>query len=152
MKSAVILGFLLSLGSCVLLEQAKVEDAYSDDLFRENFKSAQLIVENLTVHKEFDGEPVAENAQNIVRLLAAKHQKVTDPGSSRYRANIVIKEAGFVKDYQPCNSVTLEILVKADGSEEPSFVYLLSDETQNTISSYKYLYRILLRAFNKMYQ
>lgn len=153
MKYSYLLIFLACLfSSCLLFQSSRVEDFYYTESDEREIKGCNIELQKLTVQKDLDREIVEENSRYILDLLSAKYREDLLPGAATLIAEVMIKEASFMKGYETLNTVTLEINLKEEQDKKPVFIYLLSDETQNSISSYKYLYEILERSFKRIYK
>ncbi len=152
MKYTFILVLTILLSSCILFKSSRVEDVFYNKSYSNGILNSNIIIQNLTVQKDLDHGTVKANAQYILGLLSAKYNEDLTQKASTLFAHIIIKEAPFIKNYETLNSVALEIKLTEDQDKKPVFIYLLSDETKNTISSYKYLYEILERPFKQIYK
>jgi hypothetical protein len=118
----------------------------------EKLRDAGLILETIGVRKELDAETVRENALYILSFLSAKYGPEKSIGSVPYKVQIQIKEKPILKDYSTLNSVSLEIILYQKDVHTPAAMFLLSDETHNTVSSYTYLFEILETAVKRIYR
>jgi len=156
MKASCVGFYILALSGCLAWPGPRVKDSFAVHGFHEDLRLGVLAVESIAVDKELDAEAVRANAEAIVKLLLARYSPEAQADSAgeeaRYAARMTIKERSFQKEYENFNSVTLEVEVRKEGYGEPSFIYAASEDTKNTVSSYRYLFRILRRAFQAMYR
>ena len=136
--------------SCALLVRSRVEDIY----FREGAPSKgshfTIILKEIVIQKDLDSEIVRQNAENIFNLLINKHNQKNRSSSTILYAYSTIKEDSFLRDYESLNAVTIEIRLFKQGNDEPEIIFLFSEETKNTVSSYKYLYSIIKSSFRRI--
>ncbi len=124
------------LSSCAFLsgmiKTSYERDENADTLIKEN----GLYINSVTVNKSFDSETVKENASYAFNII---------PGvkpSGGLETDAVFKEESFVKGFDQLNTVSLELTVK-DHNGSIIKTVLITEESENTLSSYKYLYRII---------
>ncbi len=152
MKYVGLLLFLFVLSTCALLKDSRIVDVYYDEEAKEQIGSSPLILKSLEVSRDLDAELVKSNALSILELLNSKYQKDTLPDSSPYQAVIVLKENPIIKDFESLNSISLKVSLSKPTEKTPDFIFILAEETANSISSYKYLYQILEKAYKTIYR
>jgi hypothetical protein len=128
-------------------------------------KHSHIIIDAIIIKKDIDSEIIRENAAYILGLLKEKydHSKKTGmdmSGNQLHSLHLVVsvKESSYMKGYETLNTVTIEMSCFYDGNhydgnhdDEPVIVALFSEDTEETTSSYRYLYRILDRVFRKIF-
>ena len=107
--------------------------------FKERIRTEGLHINSIVVKKGFDSAAVKENAEYALSILVPEN--TTDP-SDKMQADVVLKEESFIKGFKQINTVSLELIIR-DRNENILKMILISEETENTLSSYKYLYKIL---------
>ena len=148
-KSAVaILGLLCS--SCVLLGRAKVEDVYFRAGEPEPGGYYQLVLQELVVEKDLDGPALQKNAGYIFELLDSRYARERG-GSAVLIAAVSLKEEPILRELEALNTVTLEIRLTGAEEQEPVILYLFTEETHESLSSYAYLYTVIEHAFRRIF-
>ncbi len=121
---------------CVFLS-GPIKTSYERDEGTEKLiQEKGLSIENITVKKSFDSEAVKENAFYAFNVLLGPY---TGKG---LKTDVVLKEDSFIKGFDQLNTVSLEIKVK-DRNNRIFKIVLITEESENTLSSYSYLYRII---------
>lgn len=129
----------LLLISCSFFSGSVKESSDTGRDIEARIKSDGFTVKNVVIKKGFDSDIVRENAEYALSILVP--EKKLQSGS-RLNGFFVLKEESFIKGFRQLNSVSLEIVIR-ESDENIVRTVLVSEETENTLSSYRYLYRIL---------
>jgi hypothetical protein len=134
-----IIAILVLSTSCSLLSGGIRTSRESDENIKKQIQEKGIYIYSITVNKSFDSETVKKNAAYIFDILITASSETSKKG---FKTDAVLKEESFVKGFQQLNTVTLELIVMDKNKNAVKFV-LISEESENTLSSYKYLYKIL---------
>ena len=113
--------------------------------YNRNANAGKLIQENglyinsITVIKSFDSDAVRKNALYAFNVMLGPQTGRFEKG---LKTDAVFKEESFVKGFNQLNTVTLELTVK-DKNNSIIKIVLITEDSENTLSSYKYLYQII---------
>ena len=140
---AAVLYFITT--SCLYLSGSIITSNDRDGKAVKLIKEKGLDIESIIVNKSFDSETVKGNADYAFNIIL---------GSGRANANqalktfAVFKEESFVKGFDQLNTISLEITVK-DENDSILKTVLISEESENTLSSYKYLFKIIKKGIKE---
>ncbi len=134
-----VLFTLFALSSCAFLSGNIKQSTESQKDFEAIIKTEGFYVRDVIIKKSFDSDIVKENAEYALSILVPERETSSD---KKMGADIVLKEESFIKGFEQLNTVSLELIVR-DVNENTVKRILVSEETENTLSSYRYLYKIL---------
>jgi hypothetical protein len=146
--AAAALGLLCT--SCMLLGRAKVEELYFRAGEPEPGSYYHLVLQELAVEKDLDGPALRKNAGYIFELLDSRYTRERG-GSSVLIARVFLKEEPILRELETLNTVTLEIRLTGAEEQEPEILYLFTEETPRSLSSYAYLYTLIEHAFRSIF-
>ena len=132
--------FTAAVSACSLLQGSIKTSRESDNNTKKLIKENGIYINSITVHKSFDSDTVKKNASYAFDILI--DPSFHETGKKGFSADAVLKEESFVKGFKQLNTVSLEFVIK-DRSSRPVKFILISEETENTLSSYRYLFEIL---------
>jgi len=128
--------------SCSILTGSIKTSRESEDNTEALLKEKGIYLNSVIVDKRFGSDAVRENAQYALELL------INNINIEGYKTDVVLKEESFLKGFEQLNTVSLELRVQSE-NDNPLISVLISEETENTLSSYRYLYRILEKGIRK---
>jgi len=137
---------LLLVLSCSFFSGSVKESTEPGKDIEDRIKTEGFIVKSVTIKKSFDSEIVRENAQYALSILVPERET---PAGSSLQAEVVLKEESFIKGFKQLNSVSLELIIR-ETDESIVRMVLVSEETENTLSSYRYLYKILEKGIREI--
>jgi hypothetical protein len=140
----------LLLASCVLVGGAKVEDIYFRSGKPDKNRYYHLELAELAVEKDLDAATLEKDAVYIFELLDARYAREREAAETLI-AVVHLKEEPIFRDLETLNAVTLEIRLARDRTRETEVLYLFSEETVRSLSSYAYLYTLIERAFGRIF-
>ena len=125
--------------SCTLFSGSIETSSSINDNAEKLIQEKGLCINSITVNKSFDSTYVRANAMFAFDVLLGLQTGRPENG---LKTDAVFKEESFVKGFDQRNSVSLELTVK-DIKGCIIKIVLITEESENTLSSYKYLYGII---------
>ena len=131
--------FLFGFISCSFFSESIKTSCESGENVKNLIRDRGLLINSVIVNKSFDSETVRENALYVFYILLGPPPQVEEGG---LKADAVLKEESFMKGFDQLNTVSLEITVRNTTGEILKKV-LITEDSENTLSSYKYLYKTI---------
>jgi hypothetical protein len=138
------------LGSCLVLGTGRVRDLYVSPGYQPHLRAAPCSLEAVTVDTALDAHRLEQNAAYILRLILARRSSQAAEGTKPLSVRVLIKEEQYLRAYRTLNSVAVELRFFAPESAEPVALLLYSENTEDSIRSYAYLYSLLSRAVGQL--
>jgi hypothetical protein len=160
MKQFTLILIWIICASCLFNNQSVIEEIHITAGGFDRNGHSHIIIDAITIKKDIDSDVIRENAAYILELLKEKydcHKKSTinmaGNLSQTLHTIVSVKENSYMKGYESFNTVTIEMICfkGEDHTGEPVIIALFSEDTKETISSYRYLYSILERIFKKIF-
>jgi hypothetical protein len=133
--------------SCSHLGMRVVKTEYIREDYRGRIGRTLFVLEKLSADKGAESDRIRTNGEHILRVLFERRREAEKNPAGTLRARVRLKEESFIRDYRTVNTVTAEITLSETGTEHPAALSLYSEDTEETLSSYAYLYGLLLKAF-----
>jgi hypothetical protein len=140
----------LLLGSCLMVPHRRTRDLYIETGYEETIKTAELVLEAVTVHKGFDSHTLETNAAYILNLMLVRRNQALAGRGKSLSIRALIKEEEFSREYRRFNTVTVELSIYDSPKTQPIALMLYSENTKETIDSYAYLHSVLRRIFRRI--
>ncbi len=154
---------IIIFSSCTFSKSRRAENIYFNQLDESSYYNIELI--DIHIYKTLGMEKLEENARYIINLLLNQYKqeqniqvsKDSENGDNYNLTNLyaefIIKEESFIKDFETINTSTLEIRLykEEDLSGEPEIISLLTVDTKETITSYKFLYTLVERSLGRIF-
>ena len=146
---SLVLPFLL--GSCLLLPPPRIQELYQRQGRPLKAEEYTLVLAGVSVIEAGEEERVADNTSRILDFLIKKHARNTSTPSSILYLSACLEEEAILRDYETLNSISVELRLCTEEGGEPETIALYSEETKNTLSSYRYLFRIVADTFGSLF-
>ncbi|MBA7658733.1 hypothetical protein ES703_66692 [subsurface metagenome] len=137
--------------SCALFEKSKIEEVYFNEALYPKDTHFNIVLKDIDVQKDLDSATIRGNAEEIFTLLIKKYNQKKGASATEAYTSVVLKETSYISDYENLNTVALEIKIFGENDNDPVRILLFSEETKNTLSSYRYLYSIVERSFRRIF-
>jgi hypothetical protein len=136
--------FLMLCISCSILTGSIKTARESENNVEAMLKANGIYINSISVKKSFDSEAVRENAQYAFEILIG----MRGAEKGEYKTDAVLKEESILRGFEQLNTVSLELIIR-DHENMPLKMILVSEDTENTLSSYRYLYKILKKGIKE---
>ncbi len=140
----------LILGSCVLFGGRTARDAFVAEARRGDIARAPLVLAETTVKMGAESERIRENAAYILMLILERKRSEEKNPSGELRVKVRLKEDSFVRDFRTLNTVSAEISLFEGDSPNPVALFVESEDTEETLSSYAYLHSLLEKTVGRI--
>ena len=149
-RTRIIALFFLSLCSCLLIQPRRAQDLYIETGYAERIRTAEVVLDSLTVRKGFDSQNLEDNAIYITKLLLVRRNQDSATAGSPLLLRGSIKEEAFSREFRDLNTVTVELCIFDPPKTGAVALALYSETTKDTIESYAYLHAVIRRAFDHL--
>jgi hypothetical protein len=136
---------LLFLSACALVAPPRATDLYLEPAHRDRLGRTPLELADVEVEVAGRAETTEHNARYIYGLLLANLSEGRD--GTAYKIRVAIREQSFVKGFESRNTVSIETRIHDEMGREIG-LGLYSEETEDTIASYSYLYDVIAASLN----
>jgi hypothetical protein len=149
-RMSIITVFFLSLCSCLVFQSSRAQDLYIENGYAKRIRSEELVLDSLAVRKGFDSQALEENAAYILQLLLVRWNQGSVSDGDPLLLRALVKEEAFSREFRDLNTVTVELSIFDPPKTEAVALALYTENTKNTIDSYKYLHSVIRRAFDHL--
>lgn len=145
------------LAGCSLLPPPRVRAVFLRPDSEETLADRPLVVETLSVEAGVATPQVRENALYVYGLLLGRinADRAPEASSGPLRVVVSVHESPFVFGFETRNAVSVETRIfdgPPEAGAQPVVIALYSEETESTITSYRYLYDVLERSLSEVFR
>ncbi len=154
---ALVGAIVIWLGGCTLLPPPRAREVHIQPGAEEALSTASVELRELSVEAGVATPRVRGNAAYIYALLIGRLNvdRVATTTTAPLRLLVSVSEAPFVSGFETKNTVSVETRVFAgppEANPRPMAIALYSEETESTITSYRYLYDIVEKSLSEVFR
>lgn len=146
---SLLLIFLVSCSSLPLL-QPHATQVITDENWKDVRENYIYTPGTISIEADLNKEAIERNAaKELALLLNELNGKIQGTGEN-CRIDIGLREADFMKDYQPVKTLALTMTVSNDSGKKLAS-YFYSEESKDSFYSSSYLFKCMKKGFGKLF-